>query len=86
MAVTNKHQPNTSSYIEVINGTTSEFLLQNVSKTKAPVHIVWAASQPQADTIGHLLYPGDALVRNGLTGKVFSRATTTDAIIAATEE
>ncbi len=86
MATTVKHQPNTSSYIEVINGTTNEFLLQNISKSKAPVSIVWAASQPAADAEGHLLTPGDALTRNSLTGKVFARATTVDALIAATEE
>ena len=86
MATTVKHQPNTATYIEVINGTTNEFLLQNTSKNRAPVHIVWAAAQPAADTEGHLLTPGDALTRNSLAGKVFARATTTDALIIATEE
>ena len=86
MATTVKHQPNPSTYIEVINGTTNEFLLQNTSKNKAPVHIVWADDVPADSTEGHILLPGDALTRNSLTGKVFARAAVTDAIIIATEE
>jgi len=86
MASTVKHQPSTSEYILVISGTTNEFLLQNVSTGNTAVYIVWAAALPVGSTIGHLLRPGDGLTRNSLTGQVFARALTADAIVAATEE
>lgn len=86
MATTVKHQPPSNRYVLVINGTSNDFLLSNVGREKTNVMIAWASSEPAASLPGHVLRPGEAVIRNGLTGQVWARGMTKDCVVAATEE
>lgn len=86
MATTVKHQPTPSEYSEVVAGTSNAFLLQNASKDKTVVSVIWGTSVPAPDADGHPLQPGDALTRGSLTGNVYARGLTADAIVIVTEE
>lgn len=86
MATTVHHNPSSNQFIPVSSSTSAEFFLQNVSKTNTAVMVVWASAVPAADTIGHVLQPGDSLNRNSLTGTVYARGMTGDAVVAMTEE
>lgn len=86
MATTGKHQPGSNEYIQVVSGTTNAFLLQNASKDKTVVSVIWGTSVPAPDDPGHPLQPGDALTRASLNGNVYARGLTGDATVVVTEE
>lgn len=83
MATTNKFQPNSNEYIEVVNGTTNDFLIQAVT---GKIYVAWGTSVPAADTLGYILNPGEGVLRNGLTGKVYARGVTGNTRVVVTEE
>ena len=82
MATTVKHQPPTNQYIVVVNSTSDDFFLQNVGQEA--VMIVWAASVPAADTKGHILQPGESVVRDLFTGLVYARSITRETVVVVT--
>lgn len=84
MATTVKHQPPTHQYITVVNSTTEEFFIQNIGHY--PVYVIWANTVPAADSKGHVLQPGDAVIRGGFTGNLYARSITKDSIVAVTVE
>lgn len=86
MATTVTHQPPGGQYIKVVNGTTNDFLLQNIGATNSPVMIRWGTTQPASTANGHILHRGEAVVRNGLTGNVYAIGLTGDTVVAVTEE
>lgn len=87
MATTASFEPSNSAYTEVVAGTTNDFLLQNVGWTRGAIVVVFAASLPAAGAVGHALQPGEAVVRNGLTGKVYAKSLSANSgLVMVTEE
>ena len=84
MATTTSFTLSGDEYTEVVAGTSNDFLLQNLGWVKCEV--VWAASLPADSASGHILLYGGAVVRNGLTGKVYAKAMNGSSVVMVTEE